>query len=50
MAPADTVDLGPRLGLPPLPPREVLLHYRGSDARARGALRTLGAAFKAMAA
>jgi DNA-binding transcriptional LysR family regulator len=50
VAPADTVDLGPRLGLPPLPPREVLLHYRGSDARARGALRTLGAAFKAMAA
>jgi DNA-binding transcriptional LysR family regulator len=50
VAPADTVDLGPRLGLPPLPPREVLLHERGPDARARAALRTLGAAFKAIAA
>jgi DNA-binding transcriptional LysR family regulator len=50
VAPPDTVDLGPRLGLPPLPPREVILHSRVSDARARGALRTLGAAFKAIAA
>jgi DNA-binding transcriptional LysR family regulator len=49
VAPPDTIDLGPRLGLPPLPPREVILHSRVSDARARGALRTLGAAFKAIA-
>jgi DNA-binding transcriptional LysR family regulator len=50
VAPPDTVDLGPRLGLPPLPGREVVLHARVSDAAARGALRTLGAAFKAFAA
>jgi DNA-binding transcriptional LysR family regulator len=49
VAPSDTVDLGPRLGLPPLPAREVILHSRVSDARARTALRTLGAAFKAAA-
>jgi DNA-binding transcriptional LysR family regulator len=50
VAPPDTVDLGPQLGLPPLPPHEVVLHSRAPDARARGALRTLGAAFKAIAA
>lgn len=49
VAPPDTIDLGPRLGLPRLPAREVILHSRVSDARARGALRTLGAAFKAAA-
>jgi DNA-binding transcriptional LysR family regulator len=49
VAPSDTVDLGPRLGLPRLPAREVILHSRVSDARARTALRTLGAAFKATA-
>jgi DNA-binding transcriptional LysR family regulator len=49
VAPADTVDLGPRLGLPPLPSREVMLHSKRSDARARRALRTLGAAFAAAA-
>jgi DNA-binding transcriptional LysR family regulator len=50
VAPPDTVDLGPQLGLPPLPPHEVVLHSRAPDARARGVLRTLGAAFKAIAA
>ena len=49
VAPPGTVDLGSRLGLPRLPAREVILHSRVSDARARGALRTLGAAFKATA-
>jgi len=49
VAPPDTIDLGPRLGLPPLPSREVILHSRPSDARARRALRTLGAAFAATA-
>lgn len=49
VAPPDTIDLGPRLGLPRLPAREVILHSRVSDARARSALRTLGAAFKAAA-
>jgi DNA-binding transcriptional LysR family regulator len=50
VAPSDTVDLGARLGLPPLPSREVVLYSRLSDARARRALRTLGAAFAANAA
>jgi DNA-binding transcriptional LysR family regulator len=49
VAPSDTVDLGPRLGLPPLPSRDVILYSRPSDARARRALRTLGAAFAATA-
>ncbi|SDT07219.1 LysR family transcriptional regulator [Bradyrhizobium canariense] len=49
VAPAGTVDLGPRLGLPRLPAREVILHSRVSDSRGRGALRALGAAFKATA-
>ncbi|HAR28897.1 MAG TPA: LysR family transcriptional regulator, partial [Bradyrhizobium sp.] len=41
---------GPRLGLPPLPSRDVMLHSKLSDARTRQALRTLGAAFAANAA
>ncbi len=49
VAPPGTVDLGSRLSLPPLPGRDVILHSRVSDARGRAALRTLGAAFKAMA-
>ena len=47
VAPSDTVDLGPRLGLPPLPSREVILYSKPSDPRTRQALRTLGAAFAA---
>ena len=50
VAPPDTIDLGPRLGLPPLPSREVMLYSKLSDARTRRALRTLGAAFSATAA
>jgi DNA-binding transcriptional LysR family regulator len=49
VAPPDTVDLGPRLGLPPLPSRQAVLHSKPSDARVRRALRTLGAAFAATA-
>ena len=49
VAPPDTIDLGPRLGLPPLPSRDVILYSKPSDARARRALRTLGAAFAANA-
>jgi DNA-binding transcriptional LysR family regulator len=49
VAPASTVDVGRRLGLPPLPSRDVMLHSRPSDARTRTALRTLGAAFAAIA-
>jgi DNA-binding transcriptional LysR family regulator len=49
VAPADTIDIGPRLGLPALPSREAALYAKPSDARARKALRTLGAAFAATA-
>jgi DNA-binding transcriptional LysR family regulator len=47
VAPSDTADLGPRLGLPPLPSRQVMLYSKPADARTRRALRTLGAAFAA---
>jgi len=47
VAPPDTTDVGPRLGLPPLPSRDVILYSKPSDARTRRALRTLGAAFAA---
>jgi DNA-binding transcriptional LysR family regulator len=50
VAPAGTIDLGPRLGLPPLPSRKVILHSKLTDARTRRALCTLGAAFAATAA
>jgi DNA-binding transcriptional LysR family regulator len=50
VAPAGSVDLGPRLGLPKLPAGQVMLFSSLTDARARGALRTLGAAFRATAA
>jgi DNA-binding transcriptional LysR family regulator len=49
VAPAGSVDLGPRLGLPKLPDGEVMLHSSLTDPRARGALRMLGAAFRASA-
>ena len=50
VAPAGCVDLGPKLGLPKLPDCEIMLYSSLSDPRARGALRTLGAAFRANAA
>ncbi|MET0446075.1 MAG: LysR family transcriptional regulator [Pseudorhodoplanes sp.] len=46
VAPAGSVDLGPRLGLPKLPNGEVILYSSLTDAGARGALRTMGAAFR----
>jgi DNA-binding transcriptional LysR family regulator len=49
VAPSNTVDLGPRLGLPPLPSREVMLYSKLSDGRTCRALHTLGAAFAAAA-
>ncbi|SFM15489.1 DNA-binding transcriptional regulator, LysR family [Bradyrhizobium sp. NFR13] len=49
VAPAGSVDLGPRLGLPKLPNCDVILYSNLTDAGARGALRTLGAAFRANA-
>ena len=49
VAPPGTIDLGPRLGLPPLPSRDVLLYAKVSDRRARGSLRTLAAAIRSTA-
>jgi len=50
VAPPGTVDVGPVLGLPPLPSREVVLHTGVSDAQARSALRSLAAAIRSTAA
>lgn len=49
VAPAGTVDLGPRLGLPPLPSLDVMLHSSLTDRRARASLRALAAAIRATA-
>lgn len=50
VAPLGSVDVGPVLGLPPLPSREVVMHTGVSDAQARSALRTLAAAIRSTAA
>lgn len=47
VVPIGIVEVGDRLGLPALPPSEIVLHSRLSDPRSRGALRTLAAAFRA---
>jgi DNA-binding transcriptional LysR family regulator len=49
VAPPGTVDVGPRLGLPPLGARPMMLYSSVSDPRARGTLRTLCAAIRATA-
>lgn len=46
VAPVGVVEVGERLGLPPLPSSEIVLHSTLSDAGSRGALRTLAAAFR----
>ena len=46
IAPAGSVEVGERLGLPALPSSEIVLHSALWDARSRGALRTLAAAFR----
>ncbi|MDR3464083.1 MAG: LysR family transcriptional regulator [Beijerinckiaceae bacterium] len=46
VAPVGIVEVGERLGLPALPSSEIVLHSSLSDARSRGALRTLAAAFR----
>ena len=46
VAPADTVDVSERFGLPPLPSSEIVLHSTLSDPKSREALRTLAAAFR----
>lgn len=46
LAPADVVDVGPALGLPPLPTLSLVLHAALSDPRSRDALRAITAAFR----
>jgi hypothetical protein len=50
VAPPGTIDLGDRLGLPPLPSRDIVLYSGVSDRQARGSLRTLAAAIRSTAA
>jgi DNA-binding transcriptional LysR family regulator len=47
VAPPGTIDIGPHLGLPPLPVREVVLYANLADSRSRQSLRTLAAAIRA---
>jgi DNA-binding transcriptional LysR family regulator len=49
VAPPGTIDAGPRLGLPKLPVRDVMLHARLSDPQARRSLKTLCAAIRSTA-
>ncbi|SCX67949.1 LysR family transcriptional regulator [Variovorax sp. EL159] len=49
VAPPGTIDVGPALGLPPLPSREVVLHTGVSDPQGRSALRSLSAAIRSTA-
>jgi DNA-binding transcriptional LysR family regulator len=49
VAPMGTVDVGSRLGLPPLPSRDVILHSTLTDGQARNSLRTLTAAIRSTA-
>jgi DNA-binding transcriptional LysR family regulator len=46
VVPVGVIEVGERLGLPALPASEIVLHSTLSDARSRGALRTLAAAFR----
>ncbi|MBC9876573.1 LysR family transcriptional regulator [Bradyrhizobium sp. INPA01-394B] len=50
VAPADTIDVGAQLGLPPLPSRDVVLHASPGDQQTKQSLRTLAAAIRATAA
>jgi len=46
VAPVGVAEIGEQLGLPALPTSEIVLHSSLSDARSRGALRTIAAAFR----
>jgi DNA-binding transcriptional LysR family regulator len=46
LAPPGTVEVSRRFGLPAIPPSEIVLLSTLSDARSRGTLRTLAAAFR----
>jgi DNA-binding transcriptional LysR family regulator len=49
VAPAGTIDVGAKFGLPPLPSRDVVLHSSVSDLRTKNSLKTLAAAIRATA-
>lgn len=50
IAPIGAIDIGPSLSLPALPASEIVLYSAVAEPRARGAIRTLAAAFRAVAA
>ncbi len=49
VAPIGTIDVGPRLVLPPLPSRDVMLYSNLADQQSRNSLRTLNAAIRSTA-
>lgn len=49
VAPVGTIDVGPRLQLPKLPSRDVVVYASATDPQAKSALRTLGAAIHSTA-
>ncbi len=49
VAPPGTIDVGPQLGLPPLPSRDVILYSNLTDRQARSSLKTLAAAIRSTA-
>jgi DNA-binding transcriptional LysR family regulator len=49
VAPPDTIDLGARLGLPPLPSRDVVLHSNLRDRQSRDTLKLLAVTIRATA-
>jgi DNA-binding transcriptional LysR family regulator len=49
VAPTDTIDVGARLGLPPLPSRDVVLHSNLTDRQSRETLKLLAATIRATA-
>lgn len=46
LAPAGTVDISERFGLPPLPSSEIVLHSTLTDPKSKAALRTIVSAFR----
>jgi DNA-binding transcriptional LysR family regulator len=49
VAPPGAIDLGPRLGLPPLPSRDMMLYAKVTDRQALASLRTLVAVIRSTA-
>lgn len=50
VAPPGTIDIGPKLGLPRLPSRDVMLYSNAADRQARGFLRSLVTAIRSTTA